>query len=107
MRESKIESYLRTEIQKLGGTAEKFTSPGVRGKPDQLVAWGRAPGDYAGFPPPVRVEFIETKRPKNEGGRLSVLQKKDHERRRAMGFQVHVIWDMAGAETYLKSRGKR
>ena len=49
-------------------------------------------------------EFIETKAP---GGRLSVLQARDHARRRAMGFLVHVIWNMDLAEAYLRSRGKK
>ena len=31
----------------------------------------------------------------------------DHARRRAFGFQVHVLWTMEQAEVYLKLRGKR
>ncbi len=103
MREAKIESYLVEQIHLLGGTAEKFVSVGKRGAPDRLVCWGRAPGDYTGFPPPVWVEFIETKAP---GGKLSVPQIRDHAKRRAMGFLVHVIWTMEQAEEYLRSRGK-
>jgi hypothetical protein len=105
MRESTIEKYLRAEIAKLGGTSEKFSSPGVRGKPDQLVCW--AAGSIVGRTPSYGVpltEFIETKAP---NGKLSVLQQRDHKRRRDMGFEVHVIWTMEQAEAYLKSRGKR
>lgn len=112
MLERPIELYLRDEIRLLGGEMEKFVSPGVRGRPDDIVSWpANKPsrlwspihGDFvinAAW-----CEFIETKRPK--GGRLSVLQKKDHARRRKMGFLVHVIWTMEQAEAYLISRGKK
>lgn len=98
MRESKIEGYLRCEIEKLGGWMEKHVSPGRRGVPDNLVMWPVGPWQAAW------VEFIETKAP---GGVYEVLQQRDHERRRAMGFQVHVIWNEEQAEKYLKSRGKK
>lgn len=98
MRESKIESYLRSEVAKLGGWCEKHTSPGTKGPPDNLVMWP----DYRHCYP--RVEFIETKAP---NGKLTVLQARDHERRRKMGFKVHVIHTMELAEAYLKSRGKK
>jgi hypothetical protein len=98
VRESKIEGYLRAEIAKLGGWMEKHVSPGTRGPPDNIVMWPSTPFQIED------IEFIETKAP---GGELSVLQQRDHERRRAMGFQVHVIWTMELAEAYLKSRGKR
>lgn len=116
--ESKIEKYLRAEIAKLGGWCEKHTSPGTRGVPDNIVMWHSGDEDWpVGFiyacasigsshftsQRPV-VEFIETKAP---DGKLTVLQAKDHERRRAMGFTVHVIATMEAAEAYLRSRGKK
>lgn len=106
MRESKIEKYLADQIKLLGGTCEKFTTPNRRGPPDRLVCWKKDAlwlckwDEYASQ----RAEFIETKA---LGGKLTVLQQRDHARRRAMGFTVHVIWDMPGAETYLRSRGKK
>ncbi len=103
MRESKIEGYLRAEIALLGGWMEKHTSPGTKGPPDNLVMWPAYSCEYQ-CAEHVNAEFIETKAP---NGRLSVLQKRDHERRRKMGFQVHVIWTMEQAEEYLRSRGKR
>jgi hypothetical protein len=107
MRESKIEGYLRAEVAKLGGWMEKHTSPGTKGPPDNLVMWRADPhcyaaGELAGEP--ATVEFIETKAP---DGKPTVLQARDHKRRREMGFQVHVISTMEQAEEYLKSRGKR
>ncbi len=110
MRESKIEGYLRTEIAKLGGVAEKFVSPGKKGPPDQLVSWPGRTGVgerfiygamYKGIP---AVEFIETKAPKKGP---TVLQRRDHMRRRMDDFQVHVISTMEQAEEYLRSRGKK
>ena len=107
MRESKIEKYLRAEVAKLGGWMEKHVSPGTRGPPDNDVMW---PRDFIHSPIWNEwnffefIEFIETKAP---DGKLEVLQKRDHKRRRDMGFQVHVIWTMEQAEIYLKSRGKK
>lgn len=108
--ESKLQKYVQQEIAKLGGRAEKFASPANRGVPDLLVSWpdkepkhcimdldeARTHARY--------VEFIEMKAP---GKRPTLLQLKDHEKRRAMGFQVHVIASDDEAEAYLKSRGKR
>lgn len=105
--ESKIEKYLRAEVAKLGGWCEKHTSPGTKGPPDNLVTWpeGSDQATYmSGGSYCPMVEFIETKAPKKGP---TVLQRRDHERRRAMGFQVHVISSMDQAETYLLSRGKR
>ncbi len=106
MLEVKIESYLRTEIEKLGGWMEKHASPGHRGPPDDIVMWplGSQQSFWFNDNRAAASEFIETK---TKGGRLSVLQKRDHAKRRAMGFEVHVIWTMEAAEAYLKSRGKK
>ncbi len=107
MRESKIEKYLRSEVAQLGGWMEKHTSPGTKGPPDNLVmwhvdSWNSNPGtNFASHP---LAEFIETKTP---GGKPTVLQARDHERRRAMGFTVHVIGSMDQANEYLKMRGKK
>lgn len=114
LRESKIEKYLRAEIAKLGGWMEKHTSPGTRGVPDNIVLWPA--NHWNGFHQQSNfgtihtsrsqpfTEFIETKAP---GGKPTVLQARDHERRRAMGFTVHVIATEEAAEEYLRSRGKK
>lgn len=101
MKESKTEKYLRSEIAKLGGWCEKHTSPGTKGPPDNIVMWPHQKLVDWLLP---HTEFIETKAP---NGRLTVLQERDHVRRRAMGFLVHVIWNMDLAEAYLRSRGKQ
>jgi uncharacterized protein involved in outer membrane biogenesis len=108
--ESKRQRYLKAEIAKLGGRAEKFSSPANRGVPDQLVLWPRysinahrvALGNYHEDAP--MVEFAEIKA---DGKKPTLLQLKDHEKRRAMGFMVHVLGSDAAVEAYLKSRGKK
>jgi hypothetical protein len=94
---------------------EKHVSPGTKGPPDNVVWWPHGSIFWATNPSwciPPRVQYhklpvaevIETKAP---NGKLSVLQKRDHQRRRDMGFQVYVIWTMEQAEIYLRSRGKK
>ncbi len=106
MRESKIEGYLRAEVAKLGGWMEKHSSPGTKGPPDNIVMWPFVLGKFGPQPEwcADRTEFIETKAPKKGP---TVLQARDHARRRAMGFQVHVISTMDQANEYLKMRGKK
>jgi hypothetical protein len=77
MREKEIEAYLVRRVKKLGGVAEKFTSPGRRSVPDRLVT---LPGG--------RVCFVEVKA---TGGKVTDNQARDHERRRKMGFAVFVV----------------
>ena len=106
MRESKIEGYLREEVAKLGGWMEKHTSPGTRGPPDNIVMWPIymvVDRWWDPFGPTPHIEFIETK---SENGVLEVLQERDHERRRKLGFLVHVIWNREQADAYLRTRGK-
>lgn len=77
MRESYIERKLCERIKTLGGSCEKFTSTNRRAVPDRLVL---LPGG--------RIEFVEVKAP---GANPTELQYRDHERRRVLGFTVHVI----------------
>lgn len=106
MRESKIQRHLIVGIATLNGCAEKFTSPGKRFVPDLLVTWGWQNSNAIewsdGCAP--MTEFIETKAP---GGKPTPGQLRDHTRRRAMGFEVHVIGSIEQAEEYLRMRGKK
>lgn len=77
MRESTIEKKLCLKVKKLGGMCEKFTSPGRRSVPDRIVS---LPGG--------KIFFIEVKAP---GRKPTLLQKRDHERRKALGQKVFVI----------------
>jgi len=81
MRERDIENALIKRVKKLGGLCEKFTSPGRRSVPDRLVIF------------PDRIIFVELKAP---GKKPTELQKRDHDRRKALGCDVRVIDSIEG-----------
>ena len=89
MREAAVERYLVEQVEGHGGMCEKFTSA-RRGVPDRIVSW------------PGRVDFVETR---TVGGRLSVRQKRDHAKRRALGFEVRVIWTREQVDEYIRYFG--
>lgn len=77
MNESRIENRLKKEVEKIGGKALKFVSPGTAGVPDRMVL---LPGG--------RMYFVELKAPGKELRPLQKLRKKQLER---LGFKVLVI----------------
>lgn len=77
MLERDIEKKFVAHVKKIGGTAEKFTSPQRRSVPDRLVT---LPGG--------RIIFVELKA---TGKDATDAQIRDHERRRALGCDVRVI----------------
>ena len=77
MLEKTIEAALVKRVKALGGTCEKFVSPGRRSVPDRIIT---LPGG--------RIIFVECKAP---GKAPTELQALDHERRRALGCDVRVI----------------
>lgn len=90
IKEAKIEDYFVSEVEKAGGRSDKFTTPGKRGPPDQLVTWPR--NGWA------RLDLVELK---TIGGALSPLQIKDHRERAALGCIVRVIWTKAQVDEYV------
>ena len=99
VRESAIERYLVREVERRGGVAEKFKSPNRRAVPDRLILWPEA--RFEKYKPyPAWAEFVECKAP---GEKPTVLQHRDHERRRAMGFRVTVVDSIEAVDTYLES----
>lgn len=80
MRESAVESLFVQLAEADGWEVRKLTWPGRRGAPDRIIMRG---------PAPPALVFVELKAPK---GRLSVTQKREHARLRAMGFRVVVLW---------------
>lgn len=86
MSEKKIEAALCNRVKSLGGLCEKFTSPGRRSVPDRIVT---LPGGI--------VIFVELKAP---GMAPTVLQGRDHSRRRALGCDVRVIDSMEGVNAF-------
>ncbi|MCY1630900.1 VRR-NUC domain-containing protein [Bacillus paralicheniformis] len=77
MQESQIERFFKREVEKQGGKAMKFVSPGLSGVPDRLVL---LPGG--------RAVFAEMKAP---GEQLRPLQEKRKRDLEALGFEVHVL----------------
>ena len=77
MLEKHIEQALVRKVKSLGGICEKYTSPARRSVPDRLVSM---PGGD--------IIFVEVKRP---GGKVTEAQKRDHLKRRALGFKVIVV----------------
>lgn len=77
MLEKTIEQALVKRVKELGGTCEKFTSPGRRAVPDRIVT---LPGG--------RIIFVECKAP---GKKPTVTQMLDHKQRRLLGCDVRVI----------------
>ena len=77
MRESEIESRLRTEAKRMGGMAVKFTSPGLDGVPDRIVL---LPGR--------KIAFVELKAP---GKKPRPLQEKRMRQLMSLGFPVYVV----------------
>ena len=75
--ERTVEAALVKRVKALGGTCEKFTSPGRRSVPDRIIT---LPGG--------RVVFVECKAP---GKRPTAKQYLDHVRRRDLGCNVRVI----------------
>ena len=90
MREAAVERYLVEQVESRGALCEKFTSA-RRGVPDRIVTW------------PGRVDFVETK---TKGGRLSVIQERDHARRRKLGLPVYVLWSKEHVDEYIRRRGR-
>lgn len=84
MLERDIEQYLVRRIKRLGGMAEKFTSPGRRSVPDRIVT---LPGG--------RIVFVELKAP---GKKPTENQLRDHQRRRDLGCEVMVIDTKEGVD---------
>lgn len=84
--EKKIEKALCKRVKELGGLCDKFTSPGKRAVPDRIVT---LPGG--------RVIFVELKAP---GKKPTVLQSRDHARRRELGCDVRVIDSLEGVDAF-------
>lgn len=77
MLESVIEQALVKKIKSMGGTCEKFVSPGRRSVPDRIVTL------TGGV-----IIFVELKAPHKKP---SILQQRDHDKRRSLGAKVLVI----------------
>ena len=88
MDEKTVERELVKRVKEEGGIAYKFTSPNRRSVPDRLCL---LPGG--------KILFVECKRP---GAKVTQLQAREHERLRALGFEVVVVDDKKDVNALIK-----
>lgn len=88
MRENKIEEWLVDQVKRLGGIADKYTSPGNPGVPDRIVL---LPGG--------KIIFVELKA---TWGRLSSIQKWQRKRYCALGADVRCVKGMDEAKAFIE-----
>jgi Holliday junction resolvase len=89
VKENKIERELRQRVEDHGGECIKVRAIGRRGFFDRVVT---LPGG--------RVVFVEVKRPK--GGKVSVHQRKYHERFAELGIAIALVKTSADIDALLK-----
>jgi hypothetical protein len=100
MRESVVESHLVKRVEETGGLCRKVQWIGRRGAPDRLVGWPPEvmPGGLAlsrkGWH-----ALIETKRPAKGA---EAHQAREHERLRAIGFDVRVLDTIEKVDDFVK-----
>ena len=87
--EKEVESYLVREAVKHGFLAVKFIPDQKKGMPDRLILL-----------PQGRVVWVELKRPK--GGRLSPMQKYQHQKLESLGHEVYVVATRAEVDALLQ-----
>lgn len=85
-RENKVETYLNTQVEKLGGVTRKWT--GRRSVPDRLCAL-----PFIGF------FVVETK---TADGHLEEHQAREHTRLRDAGGRVYVVWGHDDVDTLIE-----
>ena len=88
MLESAIEKRLKKEIEKIGGKALKFVSPGMSGMPDRIVL---LPGG--------EIVFVELKAP---GKKRRKLQEYRAKQLQDLGFKVECIDTLEGVNRFVK-----
>lgn len=88
MRERDVEKWIRYRIEKMGGLAFKFVSPGQSGVSDRIAV---LPGG--------RVYFVELKA---DRGRLSPLQVWQMSRLETLGCNVRIITGMEEARAFIQ-----
>ena len=86
VREAKVEKYLDSEVQKLGGITRKWVSPGRDGVPDRIVIFDG------------EVWFIEVK---TTDGTLSSAQKREHARLTDAGAFVWTVYGHKGVDEFI------
>jgi len=85
--ERAVEKYLKDRVKGMGGLSYKFSSPGEIGVPDRIVMLKG------------KIIYVETK---TLTGRISPMQKYQHQRIRDQGFDVYVLRSFAEIDDLLK-----
>lgn len=88
MEENRVERRLKTQVEKIGGKAYKWVSPGVTGVPDRIVL---LPGG--------RIIFVELKAP---GKKLRKIQEYRSKELRKLGFQVECLDTVEKVDLFIK-----
>lgn len=88
MDEVRLENRLKKEIERRGGKAPKFVSPGRRGVQDRIVLMPRG-----------RVWFVELKAP---GRKATPLQEYRADELRSLGFKVRTVSTVSELQAFLE-----
>lgn len=88
MRETTVETHLRTQVVNAGGTTRKFSSATRKNNPDQIVIW-----------PGAVIHFAELKAPKKTA---NAGQLREHTRLRKLGCTVVVLDTKAKVDAYVE-----
>lgn len=91
--EKDVERYFKNKIKDAGGTSMKWTCPGIRGVPDQIV-----------FFPNGQVVLVEMKKP---DGRVRKLQEKMTYTLRSLNQQVFACYSKQQADQLVKEFTER
>lgn len=88
MQESSLERRLKNEVQKLGGLALKFTSPGMTGVPDRLILL-----------PNGKTVFVEMKAPGKKLRPIQAKRKRDFEK---LGHRVYKLDSVSSIQAFIQ-----
>lgn len=108
MRESVVEAHLVKRVEETGGLVRKIKYIGRRSCPDRLVGWPLRPGVDIYWADgglaqlnicPARNTLVETKRPK---GKARADQEREHERLRAVGFDVRLLDTIEAVDKFVE-----
>jgi hypothetical protein len=87
-RENKIETFLKKEIERLGGVTYKWVSPGNNGVPDQIVFISKM------------LYLVELK---TYDGRISQLQRMQERVLLSQGFILHFLFGMTDVINFIET----
>jgi hypothetical protein len=88
MEESRVERYLKRQVEKIGGKAYKWNPTGVIGVPDRMVL---LPGG--------KVIFVELKAPGEKPRKIQAYRAKELSK---LGFQVECLDTIEKVDLFIK-----